>query len=118
MATPGMTASLELQPCSSAQWQSHASKYPKPAVSNTMVARGNRETRSAELVNFGTEKMKAKQTAVRNVSTIVGGTNSHSQAVESKCVGTLRAIIGQKMHDASAQKRNPVKYFDIARTAA
>ena len=83
-----------------------------------MVARGNRETRSAELVNLGAVKMKAKQTAVRNVSTIVGGTNNHSQPIESKCVGTVRAIMGLKMHDTSAQKRNPMKCCDMARTAA
>jgi len=80
-----------------------------------MAARGNRETRSAELVNFGAVKMKAKQTAVTTDSTIAGGTNNHSQPIESNCVGTTTAMIELTIHDISAQRRNPVKYRDMVR---
>ena len=82
-----------------------------------MVIRENRETRSAMLVNLGAAKMNAKHTAVRSESTIVGGTNSQSQPIESNCAGTITAMIGLIAHEMSAQSRNPVKYGDMATAA-
>ena len=61
------------------------------------------------LVNLGAVKMNAKHTAVMSESNIVGGTSSQSQPIESKCAGTMTAMIGVTTHQISAQSRNPVK---------
>jgi hypothetical protein len=69
------------------------------------------------LVNLGAVKMNAKHTAVMSESTIVGGTNSQSQPIESNCAGTITAMIGLIAHEMSAQSRNPVKCGDMATAA-
>jgi hypothetical protein len=61
--------------------------------------------------------MNAKHTAVMSESTIVGGTNSQSQPIESNCLGPIAAMMGLTKHDRNAQSQNPVKCGDMATAA-